>query len=489
MMKGIFTYLTPMISQAEERVDFDALRQVFEAQKQQLDIARKEPVSIRKDRLRNLRKWIHANRNAIHSALYTDFSKPAAEVDGTEIFPVVNEISHALSNLDKWTRPRLIDAPLTMLGTRSKMVYEPRGVCLIIAPWNYPFNLSIGPLVSALAAGNTVIIKPSEITPTTSSLIKRLCQEVFDPKVATVCEGDAEMSRLLLTLPFDHIFFTGSPAVGKIVMKAAAEHLTSVTLELGGKSPAIVTPRATLNEAAMRIAVAKFINNGQTCIAPDYALVHESVAEKFIALLKQQIKALFSEGEKPLYESPHYARIVSDRHFTRLEDIVSDAVDKGAIVQMDGARDATSRFMHPLILSNVPMDARVMEEEIFGPVLPVVSYSSLDEALSLINSKPKPLALYIFGAHTSEQKRIIEETSSGSVCLNDCAIQFLHHNLPFGGVNNSGLGRSHGYYGFLEFSHGKPILKQRHGFTSVQPLYPPYTSRVKKMMDLLLKWI
>jgi aldehyde dehydrogenase (NAD+) len=360
---------------------------------------------------------------------------------------------------------------------------------LIISPWNYPFNLCIGPLVSALAAGNSIIIKPSEITANTSALIRQLCVEVFDPAVVSVIEGDAKVSSFLLSLPFDHIFFTGSPAVGKIVMKAAAENLASVTLELGGKSPAIVTAGARLREAAKRIAVAKFINKGQTCIAPDYVLVHHSVAEQFMARLKEQIVALFSDGGKPLHESPHYARIVSNKHFARLEDLIADAVEKGATVEMGGHTDPSTRFIHPVILSNVPTGARVMEEEIFGPVLPVLTYTTLEEATRLINSKPKPLALYIFGADSRNEKKVIQETSSGSVCLNDCAIQFLHHNLPFGGINNSGMGRSHGYYGFLAFSHEKPVLRQRSGFTSVQSLYPPYTSRVKKILDLLLRMI
>lgn len=478
--------MTPVI---DENIDFDAIKQHFKAQKQHVSQLRKEPVSARKDRLRKLKRWIGTNRSAIHQALYADFSKPASEVDGTEIFPALNEISHALSNLNRWVAPKKVDAPLTMLGTRSRLEYEPRGVCLIISPWNYPFNLSIGPLVSALAAGNSVMLKPSEITPNTSALIKRLGEEVFDSNVVRVIEGDAKISSFLLSLPFDHIFFTGSPAVGKLVMKAAAENLASVTLELGGKSPAIVTPGSRLPEAAKRIAVAKFINKGQTCIAPDYVLVHHSIADQFIDQLKKQIMVLFSESGKPLHESPHLARIVSDKHFARLEDSIADAVMKGAVVQMSGHTDPSTRFIHPVILSNVSPEARVMEEEIFGPVLPIQTYTDLEEVIQQINHKPKPLALYMFGADSREQKKILTETSSGSVCINDCAIQFLHQNLPFGGVNNSGIGRSHGYYGFLAFSHEKPVLSQRSGFTSVQPLYPPYTSRVKKIMDILLKMI
>jgi aldehyde dehydrogenase (NAD+) len=262
-----------------------------------------------------------------------------------------------------------------------------------------------------------------------------------------------------------------------------------VTLELGGKSPVIVTPDANLDDAATRIAVAKFINNGQTCIAPDYLLVHQSIAKELTHRLKEKTIQLFSDPGKPLRQSPHYARIVSDKHYARIMDIISDAVQHGAVVHLTPDYDASSRFIHPILLSNVPTDSRVMEEEIFGPVLPILEYTNLEEAIRLINNQPKPLALYVFSRNKTEAYRIVRETSSGSVCINDCAIQFLHHNLPFGGVNNSGIGKAHGYYGFLAFSNEKPVLKQRSGLTSIKPLYPPYTSRAKKLMDLLLKMI
>jgi aldehyde dehydrogenase (NAD+) len=465
------------------------IKEVFESQKQQALEARKEPISRRKERLKKIQSWILKNRTQIQEAIYADFNKPALEVDGTEIFPALTEVSVALSHLKTWTKPRKIDAPLTMLGTRSTVQYEPRGVCLIIAPWNYPFNLCIGPLVSALSAGNCVCIKPSEITPSTSSLIKEMCTELFDVKEVAVFEGGPEVSQHLLSLPFDHIFFTGSPAIGKVVMRAAAEHLTSVTLELGGKSPVIVTPDANLEDTATRIAVAKFINNGQTCIAPDYILVHQSIAKELTHRLKEKTIQLFSEPGKPLRQSPHYARIVSDKHYARIMDIISDAVEHGAVMHLTPDYDASSRFIHPILLSNVPTDSRVMEEEIFGPVLPILEFTNLEEAIRLINNRPKPLALYVFSRNKTEAYRIVRETSSGSVCINDCAIQFLHHNLPFGGVNNSGIGKAHGYYGFLAFSNEKPVLKQRSGLTSIKPLYPPYTSRAKKLMDLLLKMI
>lgn len=448
---------------------------------------RLESVAERKTRLRKLRTWVKANQQAIREAMHADFRKPAAEVDTTEILPVLDEIKQALDNLDRWAQAKKVDASLTMLGTRSVIMYEPKGVCLIISPWNYPFNLSAGPLVSALAAGNVVILKPSEMTPHTSALISRMCREVFTQNEVSVFEGGTDVSQELLKLPFDHIFFTGSPSVGKIVMRAAAENLASVTLELGGKSPTIVLPSANAKEAAQRIAVTKFINNGQTCIAPDYVLAHESIAGDLIKHLKEQIPALFGGTDKKISNSPDYARIVNEKHFSRLSDMLRDAESKGATVETGGQLDFSQRFFEPVVLSNVSHASRVMEEEIFGPILPILTYQSLDEIIQYINARPKPLALYVFGTRQAEITRIKKETSSGTVCVNDCAIQFLHPNLPFGGVNTSGIGKSHGYYGFLAFSNEKPVLRQRTGLTAFRFFYPPYTPGVQRMIGWVLK--
>ncbi|HYG03128.1 MAG TPA: aldehyde dehydrogenase family protein [Chryseosolibacter sp.] len=449
-------------------------------------LLRKEPVAKRIERLKKLRKWIHANRASIHEAMHNDFRKPALEVDGVEIFHVLNEIQHATNNLDNWTAPKKIDAPFTMLGTRSWVYYEPRGVCLIISPWNYPFSLAVGPLVAALSAGNAVLIKPSELTPHVSALLKRMCNEVFEQSNVIVVEGDAQIASALLKLPFDHIFFTGSPAVGKIIMKAAAEHLTSVTLELGGKSPTIVTASANLTDAAKRIAVSKFINNGQTCIAPDYLLVDEKVTEKLLPKLINEVKSMFSNNGD-FETSSSYCRIVNEKHFNRLNTVLQDALDRGAKLEFGGKVEAQSRFFHPMILSNLSIESRLLDEEIFGPILPVVTYRTLDEAIELINSKPKPLALYVYTTKAGDRKRVLAETSAGAVCINESAIHFLHSNLPFGGVNNSGLGKSHGYYGFLAFSNEKPVLRQKSGRTMIQLFYPPYTRISKIIMDWFLK--
>jgi aldehyde dehydrogenase (NAD+) len=473
------------MSTVSEKSIHTQINQTFLDQKRSAQKLRTEPLKNRIERLQKLRKWIHANRPQIHEAMYADFQKPPVEVDAIELFHVLNEIKLAVDNLEAWAKPKMIDAPITMIGTRSYIQYEPRGVCLIISPWNYPFSLAIGPLVSALAAGNSAIIKPSELTSNVSALIKKMVEEIFDKDVVHVTEGGPETSQYLLTLPFDHIFFTGSPAIGKIVMKAAAENLTSVTLELGGKSPAIITHSANLKDAAQRTAVAKFVNNGQTCIAPDYVLVDEKIAEKFVQEVITQTKNLFSEND--FQKSGSYCRIVNDRHFKRLNELLQDALTNGAKLEFGGNVEQSSRFIHPMVLTQVAASSRMMNEEIFGPILPIVTYRTLDEALNFINEKPKALALYIFSTQRKIQQKILKETSAGAVCINDAGIHFLHHNLPFGGVNNSGIGKSHGHYGFIAFSNEKPVLKQKSGLTSVRAFYPPYTSFSKKLMDWFLK--
>ncbi|MEX2234490.1 MAG: aldehyde dehydrogenase family protein [Cyclobacteriaceae bacterium] len=461
-------------------------QQIFKNCQRTVPLLRAEGIAERKKRLQLLRQWIHKNRTQIHEALYSDLRKPSMEADASEIFHVLNETKIALASLDNWTAPRKIDAPLFMIGTRSWIQYEPRGVCLIIAPWNYPFSLAAGPLVSALAAGNTVILKPSEATPRVSALIKKMCADIFDPNIVAVCEGGVDTAQNLLSLPFDHIFFTGSPTVGKVVMKAAAENLTSITLELGGKSPAIISDSANVNDAAERIAVGKFMNNGQTCIAPDYILADEKIAGVFVRKLIEKTQRFFApDGD--FQNSEYYGRVVNESHFNRIHELVMDAVALGAKIEWQGNADKTSRFMHPVILTEVAPHSRMMQEEIFGPVLPVITYRTVEEALATVNSKPKALALYIFTTERRVQQKVLKETSSGTVCVNDCGIQFLHHDLPFGGINNSGMGKSHGHYGFLAFSNEKPVLKQKNGFTAVKAFYPPYTPRTKQLMDWFLR--
>ena len=471
-----------------ERAITTPLTQAFEKQKKRSLSLRSESVKERIVRLRKLEAWIHSNRERIKKMVHEDFHKPLLEVDTSEIYPVLVEIRHTLKHLEEWTRARKIDATLSYLGSFSEIRYEPKGVCLIIAPWNFPFNLCVGPLVSCLAAGNTAIVKPSEMTPHTSELLKEMTAEIFEEDIAMVMEGGVEVSQALLNLPFDHIFFTGSPAVGRLVMKAASQFLTSVTLELGGKSPTVIDASANLRDAAKRIAFGKFLNNGQTCIAPDYVIIELSVKQKFIDLLKNEILLLFGENNVIGEDAPSYARIVNHRHFQRVNNLLQDAVERGARSEMLGTMNGNTNFFPPVLLSDVPPEAKILEEEIFGPILPILTFNTREEVVAQIDNQPKPLALYIFSRRRAFREYILQNTSAGGVCINECVLQFTHPNLPFGGVGNSGTGKSHGHYGFLAFSNEKPVLRQKSGLAGPYLLHPPYTKSMKKIVDVLLKW-
>jgi len=346
----------------------------------------------------------------------------------------------------------------------------------------------MAPLVSALAAGCTAIIKPSEMTPHSSALIRRLVEEVFDQHTVAVFEGEIPVSQMLLAKPFDHIFFTGSPVVGKIIMKAAAEHLTSLTLELGGKSPAIIDRQADLQDAAGKIIWGKFVNCGQTCIAPDYILVDDLVKEDFLSELKIQLLKMYDPDAKGIEQSKDYARIVSQKHLQRLKQMLSEANLKGAKTIFGGGITETDNYFEPTLLTEVTDEMEVMQEEIFGPILPILSYTDLTVAIDYINKRPKPLALYAFSKDKSTTNQILQQTSSGGVVVNDCILHFLQNELPFGGVNNSGMGKAHGHHGFMAFSNEKAVLNQRIGLTTSKPLYPPYGITGKKIIKALIKW-
>lgn len=442
----------------------------------------------RKERLLKLLNWINSHQEAIHKALWLDFNKPAIEVDLNEIFPVTSEIKHCLKNLSNWMRPQPQPTPLPMLGTSAFVVAEPKGRALLISPWNFPFNLAIGPLVSALAAGCPAILKPSEYAPHTAQLVQDLVSELFAPHEVAVCLGEKEVASELLALPFDHIFFTGSPAIGKIVMRAAAQHLSSVTLELGGKSPVILDDSADLKDAAEKLIWGKFVNCGQTCIAPDYILVPEDKKEIFLGHAREVLNRYYDPNGKGIMQSPDYARLINAKHFERIRQLLEDALQKGAQVEAGGELDEETRYVAPTLISAITEDMQVYQEEIFGPILPILTYSHLNDALALIHSQPKPLALYFFGKDEGRAKRVMAETSSGNLVINDCVLHFLHSELPFGGVNNSGIGKAHGKYGFMAFSNEKGVLKQRIGFNNVSLLRPPYGIRVKKLIATMMKW-
>lgn len=464
------------------------LDEVFERQKEYTLALRTSTAEQRIALIRRLHDWILEHRQDIRDALFADFRKPNIETDITEIYPAVSEARHTIKNLKGWMRGKRVPTPVTFLGTSSHIQFEPKGASLIIAPWNYPFNLAISPLISALSAGCTAIIKPSEMTPNTSAIIKKMIDELFESQHVFVLEGGLEASQVLLAKPFDHIFFTGSPAVGKIVMRAASEHLGSVTLELGGKSPVVIAKDADLKDAARKIVSTKFINCGQTCVAPDFVLIHASKRDEFVGHMKDYIEVLYMTDGKGVEESPDFGRIVNDRHFDRLNGLVTEAVQQGAQLAYGGNNIPGERFIAPTILTKVTPAMMVMQDEIFGPILPIMDYEDLDKALAFVNSMPKPLALYAFAKSDKKLSYIFHHTTSGGAVANDCVLHFVQHELPFGGVNNSGIGKSHGHYGFLEFTNQKGVLKQRVGLTAVTPLFPPYNRAKELIIDGLLKW-
>jgi aldehyde dehydrogenase (NAD+) len=442
-----------------------------------------------KERIKKLKKLKVALEDTykqdIRDALYKDFKKPQLEVDLTEIYPVIDEIKFVKQNLKSWLKKEEVSTPIAMLGSSSYIMNEPKGVCLIISPWNYPINLTLGPLVSAIAGGNTVILKPSEMTPNTSKVMAKIISDLFDENEVALVEGEVETSQALLELPFNHIFFTGSPAVGKIVMKAASKHLTSVTLELGGKSPTIVDETANLDKAVSKIIFGKFMNTGQTCIAPDYVLIDERIKDDFIKSFKRHIKELYSQNAEA---SNSYCRIVNDKHFKRLVDSLEDSKTRHSKVESGGNYNENTNYIEPTLISDLDEESQLMQEEIFGPILPLKSYKTLSEAVDYINSKEKPLALYIYSKNKKNINFLLNNTRAGGTCLNHNLLQYLNHNLPFGGSNNSGIGKSHGYFGFLEFTNQRSLLKQ-HTLGAVDLLKPPYANWKQKIVDLTIKWL
>jgi len=483
------TYSSDMMENKNSSIDMPlSAIEIFALQKK---TALKWRNSTSKDRivkLKNLQKWVLKNKKLIQEAIYQDFKKPPIETDLSEIFPVTSEINHAIKHLASWMKPQKVSNPLSMLGTRGKITFEPKGVSLIIGPWNYPFNLTIGPLISALAAGCPAILKPSELTPNTSILIEKMILEVFEPNQVAVFRGGVELAQELLKLPFDHIFFTGSPKVGKIVMEAASKNLASITLELGGKSPAIVAHDADLSDTAEKLIGGKFINNGQTCVAPDYILVHKEVKDRLVMELKTTIQKMYDPKYEGIENSGDLARVVNDTNYERLKDLLEDALIKGAKLEFGGKNDSSDRYIEPTLLSQTNDTMDIMKEEIFGPILPILEYSDLQETIDYINRNPKPLALYYFGKKTPDMEMVLKNTSSGNAMINDCVIHFLHPNLPFGGVNNSGIGSAHGHFGFLAFSHQKGILTQRVGYNNMSMLRPPYGITTRKILNQLMKW-
>ena len=464
----------------------DRIQTLFDRQRANQAAVKRSSANARGAKLRKLRDAILARESRIRDALAKDFRKAPAETEITEVVPVLTEIKEAIAHLSDWMRPHKVPTPMSLFGTRSHIYYEPKGVVLIIGPWNYPFQLVIAPLIAAVAAGNCAIIKPSELTPATSALLVEICGAVFSEDEVAVVEGDHVVAQQLLALPFDHFFFTGSTRVGRIVAEAAARHLASSTLELGGKSPAIVDDTADLGDTARRLAWGKFVNAGQTCIAPDYILVDERRRDALVDALRGSIEALYGATEDARRASMDFCRIINARNYDRLKKLLDDSVTGGAQVAFGGATDASERYIAPTILTDVRPDSAIMGEEIFGPILPVLTYKSFDEVAPFITARDKPLALYVFSENEDRVDAVLANTTAGGTCVNNTVIHFANHHLPFGGVGASGSGNYHGFWGFKAFSHERAVLRQGR-VDMLKQIYPPYDGKVARVVGLLRK--
>ena len=465
------------------RITPPVLEAVFAAQRATALRLRISTAAERIATLKRLEAAVLKHKPEIYRALAADLRKSEVEADLSELMPVISELHHNIRHLAGWMRTKRVMPTMAMLGTKARIRYEPKGVCLIISPWNYPINLTLCPLVSAIAAGNTAIVKPSELSPACSSVLGSIIADVFETDEVALFEGDASVSTALLALPFDHIFFTGSPAIGKVVMGAAAKNLSSVTLELGGKSPVIVDASANVVKAAQSVMWGKLINAGQTCIAPDYVYVHEKIKAEFLAAAGAAVTHMYGVD---VAKSENYCRIINERHFARVERLLDGAVADGARIAFGGGRDGVQKFIAPTVLTGVSASSAVMQEEIFGPVLPVMTYSYPGAVIGAINAGQKPLALYVYAKDQGIIERVLSETASGGACVNMSMMHYAHNHLPFGGVNNSGMGAAHGIFGFREFSHQRAVLSDQ--MSVIPMLFPPYTAKVKRLVALTLRF-
>lgn len=432
----------------------------------------------RREYLIKLKETINKYEIEIKEALYKDFKKTHQETDLTEILPTIHEINFALKNLKKWMKDEFVPTPFFMFGARSKIIKEPKGLVLIMSPWNYPFNLVFCPLVSAIAAGCRVLIRPSEKTIHTSNIIFKIINECFSPEYINVILGDIEISKRVLDLRFDHIFFTGSTQVGKIVMEKASRHLCSVTLELGGKSPVIIDRKVDLEIVTAKLAWAKLLNAGQTCIAPDYVFIPKEIKEVFLDLLNNKMRSLYDS-----HLQSDLTRIIDAKNFKRLEWMI-ESEKKNTIDSLN----ASELYFPPTVLFDISASSNVMSEEIFGPILPVLTYESIDEVLSFISNRERPLALYLFSNDRSLKKKVEDEISCGAIVVNDLLVHFSNPHLPFGGVGHSGMGASHGKHGFMSFTHLKPVVIGSPFFIN-KLFYPPYNTFLSRFAYKILSFL
>ena len=464
----------------DSQPQLDELHRLFAAQRQAYAANPMPPAAQRQQWLKALREVLSDERQALIDAISQDFShRSADETLLAELMPSLHGIHYASKHLKGWMKPSRRKVGAAFQPASAKVIYQPLGVVGVIVPWNYPLYLAIGPLVGALSAGNRVMLKLSESTPATGQLLKALLARVFPEDLVCVVLGEAEIGMAFSKLRFDHLLFTGATSIGKQVMRAAAEHLTPVTLELGGKSPAIVSADVPLKDAAERIAFGKTLNAGQTCVAPDYVLVPEDRVGAFVEAYRKAVRGFYPK----LADNPDYTAIINDRQLSRLNGYLSDATSKGALLIPLFDQGQGRRMGHSLLL-NVNDEMTVMQDEIFGPVLPIVPYTGLDQAFAYVNQRPRPLALYFFGYDKGEQSRVLNETHSGGVCINDTLLHVAQDDMPFGGIGASGMGHYHGHEGFLTFSKAKGVLtKQR--LNAAKLIYPPYGKSIQKLIQKL----
>ena len=478
-----------LLTHSTHSADFATLRSLFDAQHQasraQIDV----PLSLRRDRLLRMRTLINDHGSALAQAVEADFGVRSQQLtELADLFVLRTLMSHTLKSLAQWMKPVKVSTPLYLQPAHAYLQRQPLGVVGVVSPWNYPVQLALGPVITALAAGNRVMLKPSELTPQTSALMASLIEKAFVPDELCVVQGDGTLAAEFSGLPFDHLFFTGSTAVGRIVAKAAAANLTPTTLELGGKSPCIVDASCDLNDAAIKIAHGKLLNAGQTCIAPDYVLLPRGREAAFGAAFAKAVDQLFPT----IAGNPDYAAIISPRQHERLQAMLLAAEAGGARLQVVGgglpASDGASRQMAPVLVYGAAADSKLLNEEIFGPILPVLPYDSLDEAIGYVNARPRPLALYWFGTDHAARDAVLARTVSGGVTINDTLMHIAHENLPFGGVGESGWGSYHGEAGFLRLTQQKPVLVQSK-WARGDVFYPPYGKRFDQVMGLLKRWL
>jgi len=426
-----------------------------------------------------IRKWIKENENLIIQTSMKDYKRPIPEFYTTEFKPVLNHIKFTLKNINKWTSRKSVWNPIHLLGTQSKIYYEPKGVCLIISPWNYPFNLTLNPVISAISAGNCIIVKPSEFTPNMSSLISKMLSSIFDENEVKVIEGGEDVGDYLINLKFDHIFFTGSPKIGSIVMQAAAKNLSSITLELGGGNHTIVDETANIQDAVEKILWSKYVNCGQTCLAVNHVFVHSKNYNLFLSKFKVVLEKFFSNNSD-------FGEIVNTRHLERLKSVLKNTLNHSGKVLIDSNSISKIKSKFPItILKDLSIENPTLKKEIFGPILPIITYDNFNNILDFIREGEKPLALYLFSKSNTNINKFLNLTSSGTAAINDCMLQYANPYLPFGGVNNSGTGKTGGKQGFLSFSNEKSVLFQRSGFSMAKFIYPPYNNMKKKLAKIL----